>query len=120
MPSSIRFPLVICFALVTQSLRAADEPPRMQTVQGTINKVEKDSITIKHKSGDSKTEAKIAFKLTGTSRFSMLSTQKRGDKIVLVQKDAEVKNLAEKQTIAIIYANNAGDHILLAAVVQAE
>ena len=112
--------ILMCLMLLAQPLQAADETPRMQTVQGTIEKVEKESLTIRHKSGDGKTESKQTFKLTGTSRFSMLSTQKRGDKLVLVQKDAEVKNLAEKQTIAVIYANNAGEHVLLAAVVQPE
>jgi hypothetical protein len=46
--------------------------------------------------------------------------KKTRDKIVLVQKDTEAKNLAAKQSIAVIYASNAGDHVLLAAVVQAD
>jgi Cu/Ag efflux protein CusF len=99
---------------------AADEAPRVQTVQGTIEKVDKETLTIKHRPADGKSEKSMTFKLTGTSRFSTLSTQKRGDKIVLVQKDTEVKNLAAKQPIAVIYATNAGDHVLLAAVVQAD
>ena len=68
---------------------AADESPRMQIVQGTIEKVEKDSLTIKHKTSDGKSDKSLTFKLTGTSRFSMLSTQQRGDKLVLVQKDIQ-------------------------------
>ena len=112
-------PLIVLASLSCVA-QAADEAPHMQTVLGTIEKVEKESLTIKHKASDGKSETKMTFKLTGTSRFSMLSTQKRGDKIVFAQKDAEVKNLAEKQTIAVIYANNAGDHVLLSAVVQAE
>jgi hypothetical protein len=106
--------------LLARAALAADESPRVQTVQGTIEKVEKDTLTIKHRPPDGKTDKSTTFKLTGTSRFSTLSTQKRGDKIVLVQKDTEAKNLAAKQSIAVIYASNAGDHVLLAAVVQAD
>ncbi len=112
-------PLIV-FASLSYLVQAADEAPRMQTVLGTIENVGKESLTIKQKGSDGKSETKMTFKLTGTSRFSMLSTQKRGDKIVFVQKDAEVKNLAEKQTIAVIYATNAEDHVLLSAVVHAE
>jgi hypothetical protein len=112
--------VVSAFLVLTHVAFAADESPRLQTIQGTVEKVEKDTLTIKHRQSDSKTEKSVTFKLTGTSRFSMLSTQKRGDKIVLVQKDTEAKSLAEKQAIAVIYAVNAGDHVLLAAVVHAE
>jgi nitrogen fixation protein FixH len=114
--------LVVLTALVllARIASAADEVPRVQTVQGTIEKVDKETLTIKHRPADSKTDKSMTFKLTGTSRFSTLSTQKRGEKIVLVQKDTEVKNLAAKQPIAVIYATNAGDHVLLAAVVQAD
>lgn len=112
---------VCCAVLVLSRVAwAAEEPPRVQTMQGTVEKVEKETLTIKHRAPDSKTEKSVAFKLTGTSRFSALSTQKRGDKLVLVQKDTEAKNLVEKQAIAVIYANNAGDRVLLAAVVHAE
>jgi len=108
------------FLLLVQLAFAADEPLRVQTVQGTIEKVEKETLTIRHRPADSKTDKSMTFKLTGTSRFSTLSTQKRADKIVLVQKDTEAKNLTGKQPIAVIYATNAGDHVLLAAVVQAD
>ena len=112
--------VVAAVLVLTHVVFAADQTPRMQTVQGTVEKVEKDTLTIKHQAPESKTEMRLTFKLTGTSRFSTLSTQKRGDKIVLVQKDTEAKSLAEKQSIAVIYASNAGDHVLLVAVVHAE
>jgi hypothetical protein len=114
------FVLFVAFATLVHIVCAAEELPKMQTVHGTIEKIEKESLTISYKSGDSKIDKKLTFKLTGTSRFSILSTQKRGDKIVLVQRDAEVKNLAEKQGIAVIYATSAGEHVLLTAVAQSE
>ena len=99
---------------------AAEDTPRPLTTLGVIEKVEKELVTIKHRAADGKFDKSLVLKLTGTSRLSVLSTQKRGDKLVLVQKDMEAKNLAEKQQIAVIFANNGDDHVLLAAVVQAE
>lgn len=111
--------LSLCSALfLSQALIAADDLPAMLTAHGVIHKVEKESVTIKHRAPDGRFDKDIVLKLTGTSRLSLLSTQKRGDKLVLVQKDIEIKQLAEKQNIAIVYANNGDDHVLLAAVVQ--
>lgn len=112
--------IVFAILLSSQAAFAADEAIHAKTVQGTVEKMEKDALTIKHHTGDKKTDKTITFKLTGTSRFTTLSVQKRSDKIVLVQKDTEAKAIAEKQSIAVIYADNAGDHVLLAAVVQSE
>lgn len=91
------------------------EEQKLNTLQGTIGKIEKETLVVHHK-----TDKTTTFKLTGTSRFSALSTRKTGDKIVLVQKDIDAKALVEKQPISLIFATNAGDHVLLTAVVQAE
>jgi hypothetical protein len=102
--------------LFTAALQA--EEPKLQTLQGVVGKVEKDAIVVHHKV--EKSDKSTTIKLTGTSRFSSLSTRKNGDKIVLVQKDIDAKALVEKQPISLIYATNGGDHVLLTAVVQAE
>jgi hypothetical protein len=44
----------------------------------------------------------------------------RQDKLVFAQTDTQAGNLAEKQSIAVICARHSGDHVLLAAVVQAD
>lgn len=104
-------------ALMVATLQA-QEPLKLQTVQGVVGKLDKETLVVHHKT--EKTDKVTTFKLTGTSRFSALSTRKTGDKIVLVQKDIEAKALVEKQPISVIYATNGGDHVLLTAVVQAE
>jgi len=83
---------------------AADEALHVNTAQGTVVKVEKDKLTIKYRLAD-KTEKNLALKLTCTSHFSTLSTQKRNDKAVMVQKETDAKALVEKQSIAVIHAH---------------
>lgn len=112
------FHAALALSLLSQTVYAVDDLPPVLTTHGTIHKVEKDSITIKPRSSEGKFEKDLVIKLTGTSRISSLSTQKRSDKPVLVQKDIEPKHLVEKQLISVIYANNGEDHVLLAAVVQ--
>ena len=60
----------------------------------------------------------LALKVTGTSRVTTLSTQNRAGKVVLMQKDTEVKSLEPKQIIAVIYAGEKDEAILLSAVVE--
>lgn len=103
---------------ILMAATAQAEEPKLLTLQGQIGKIEKDALVVHHKT--EKTDKATTLKLTGTSRFSALSTRKNGDKIVLVQKDVEVKALVEKQPITLIYATNGGEHVLLTAVVQAE
>ena len=50
-------PLIV-FASLSCVAQAADEAPHMQIVQGTIEKVEKESLTIKHKASDGTTHFK--------------------------------------------------------------
>src|SRR5262245_40574643 len=93
---------------------AADEVPQVLTTQGLIQKVEKETITIKHRAADGKFDKDLTLTLTGTSRLSVLSTQKRNEKVVLVQKDVDGKHPAEKQTISVVYAKNGDENVLLA------
>lgn len=110
---------IICVTLFfAPILQAADDSPEVQSGHGIVEKIEKDVLTIKHRSTDGKFDKNLVLKLTGTSRLSLLSTQKRAEKIVLVQKDIEARQLTEKQQITVIYATNDKDHVLLAAVVQ--
>jgi hypothetical protein len=58
----------------------------------------------------------ITLKLTGTSRLTTVTTQKRGGKPVLVQRETDGKELQVGQPIAVIYAKEG--MVLLAAVVE--
>ncbi|MFO1045257.1 MAG: hypothetical protein U0941_26060 [Planctomycetaceae bacterium] len=108
---------VIVFTFLSCVVQSADEPPPIQTIVGTVEMLGKDSLTIK--TSDGRSEEMVTLKLTGTSRFSMLSTEKRGANVVFIQEKAEATNLLVTQTIAAIYAINAGDCILLSAVMFA-
>jgi hypothetical protein len=80
--------------------------------------VDKDVLTLKVRGADGKFGKSLALKLTGTSRVTTLSTQNRAGKVVLTQKDTEVKSLEPKQNIAVIYSGEKDEAVLLSAVVE--
>lgn len=96
---------------------AADEPT-LATDHGAIEKVEKNTLTLKVRGTDGKFTKPLVLKLTGTSRITTLAMQNRDGNIVLSQRETEVKTLEVKQTIAVIYAEDKTDAILLSAVVE--
>jgi hypothetical protein len=96
----------------------ADAPPDLATARGVIEKVEKDSITIRPRGADGKFEKSVTLRLTGTTKVAALTTRMQKDKMVIVQKDAAAQDLQPKQTIAVIYATGADGPVLLSAVVQ--
>ena len=90
----------------------------IQTAQGVVEKVEKDTLTVKPRANDGRFEKTLVLKLTGTSKVSMLSTQTRGNQTIMVQKDADPKSLQANQPIAFVYATGKAGDVLLSAVVQ--
>ena len=109
---------VFLFVLLPGFTAAADAPTKLATAEGTIAKVDKDSLTIRPRGPDGKFQAEIKLKLTGTSKISILTTQTRAGKSVVVQRDADAKDLQAKQTLAVIYTTVSGGAVLLSAVVQ--
>jgi hypothetical protein len=107
---------VVCF-LVAHLALAADVPTLL-TAHGTIDSVEKDTLTLKVRGADGKFAKPLVLKLTGTSRITTLTPQSRAGKTVLTQKDTEAKSLEPKQVIAVIYAVENDDSVLLSAVVE--
>jgi hypothetical protein len=97
---------------------SADTPPDLSTARGVIDKVEKDSITIKPRGADGKFEKSVTLRLTGSSKVSTLTTRTQKDKMVLVQKDTSPQDLQPKQAIAVIYAEGSDGPVLLSAVAQ--
>jgi hypothetical protein len=91
---------------------AADDYP-LQSAAGTVDKADKESVTLK--TG----KKSIALKVTGTSKVTVLTPQKRGDKVILTQREVDAKDLAAGQSITVIYAEAGKDGpVLLTAVAQ--
>lgn len=112
---------MLCCGFFLSVAEAADELPRIVVAQGMIEKVEKDEITVKPRGADGKFGKTLSLKITGTSHFSAVSLQKRGEKNVLVQKATEAKTLTSKHQISVIYAENGeGDLVVLSAVTREE
>ena len=113
-----RFPVALLAGLLmTAASRAADNAPDLTTALGMIDKVEKEMLTVRTRGPDGKFGKNVVVKLTGTSKIATLTYQKRGGKMVAVQKDTEAKDLAVKQTIALIYTIGPDGTVLLSAVV---
>ena len=104
--------------LTVVAVAVAADPPTLATAHGAIEKIEKDVLTLKTRGADGKFSKPLVLKLTGTSRFTTLVTQSRDGKIVLTQKETEAKSLEPKQAIAVIYADDKNDTVLLSAVVE--
>jgi hypothetical protein len=93
--------------------------PTLGTASGTVSKAGADSLTIRPRGADGKFEKALTLKLTGTSKITILSQQKRAGKLVHVQKDFDAKDLESNQQIAVIYAAGTKMPVLLSAVVLA-
>jgi hypothetical protein len=118
--SRTRVCLALLAALVLAAAgRAADAPSfALATASGAVDKVDKDSLTIRPRGPDGKFEKSLVLRLTGTSKISTLTSQKRGAKTVVVQTDTGAKDLQAKQNVAVIYTTDADGPVLLSAVVQ--
>jgi hypothetical protein len=114
----LRIVLVLLTTLFLTGLTfAGDAAPPLLTSTGAVDKVEKDTLTIRPRGAGGKFEKNIALKVTGTSEVTTLTTQKRAGKVVVVQKKTEIKDLQPNQTIAVIYTTGASGSVLLTAVV---
>jgi hypothetical protein len=97
---------------------AAAEPLPLLTAHGTIEKVDKNSLALRPRDAEGKFGKNLTLKLTGTSKITLLTSQMRSGKLVLVQKDAEPADLQPRQGIAVIYTSVKEGSVLLTAVVQ--
>jgi hypothetical protein len=109
--------VAVCACLFLAGLCLAADPPTLMTAQGTVEKVEKDSLTIRPRGPDGKFGKNLVLQVTGTSKVTTLLPQSRAGKLVMTQKDTDAKDLQPKQTIAVIYTEGTPP-VLLAAVVQ--
>ncbi len=110
-------PLALLFALAglasAQEKKAADD----LTATGVVEKADKESLTLKPRGTDGKFQKALTLKVTGTSKVAVLAPQKRGDKVVLTQREIEAKDLVAGQPVAVLYAEAGKDGaVLLSAV----
>jgi hypothetical protein len=104
--------------------RAADDLPLL-TAKGKVEKVDKkdDETTISVAPTGGKV---IVLRVTGTTKFSSVSSRETGDKVVVVQRQIEAPDLKANQAIAITYTTikekikdkTRDVNVLLSAVVQ--
>jgi hypothetical protein len=92
--------------------------PPVHTAHGQIDKVGKDALTVRPRGPDGRFGKAIVLKVTGTTRITTVTLEKRAGKLVPVQKDTDVKDLQKNQNIAVIYAAGKGDNVLLSGVAQ--
>lgn len=97
---------------------AGDAELAVATASGVVDKVEKGSLTVQPREAGGKFGKKLVLKITGTSKLTHVSQEKRAGKVVAVQRDADVKDLEARQAISLIYSSSAGEHVLLSAVVH--
>ena len=114
-------PLAILFSLgmlaSAQEKKAADDLPALLTATGVVDKADKESLTVKPRGADGKFQKTIVLKVTGTSKVAVLAPQKRGDKVVLTQREVDAKDLVTGQPVAVVYAEAGKDGtVLLTAV----
>jgi hypothetical protein len=93
----------------------AGDTPSLLTASGNVVKVEKDKLTIQPRGEGGKFGKNLVLRLTGTSKVTVLTEQKRGGKMVPVQNEISAKELQTNQHIAVIY-NGAKNAVLLSAV----
>ena len=114
-------PLALLLALTglasAQDKKAADDPPALLAATGVVDKADKESLTVKPRDADGKFQKTLVLKVTGTSKVAVLAPQKRGDKVVLTQREVEAKDLVAGQVVAVVYAEAGKDGaVLLTAV----
>jgi hypothetical protein len=98
---------------------AADPPAlKVETADGTVSKVNKDSLAIRTRGPDGRFGKAVTFKVTGTTKLTTVTAVERAGKAVASQRDTDLKDLQPNQPIAIIYTNVGGSPVLLAGVAQ--
>ena len=114
-------PPILALLLATALASAEDKKDQadstLATASGIVERADKGTLMIKPRGSDGKFQKALTLTLTGTSKVTVLAPQKRGDKVVMTQREAEAKDLVAGQSIAVIYAEAGKDGpVLLSAV----
>src|SRR5258708_2884579 len=110
--------MAVLALMLMAAVAAAQTSAPLMTAHGTIDKVGKDSITLRPRGADGKFEKAMVLKVTGTTRLTTLAPQVRAGKTVLTQKETDLKDVQTKLTIAVIYTKIKEGNVLLTGVVQ--
>jgi len=98
---------------------AADAPAlTLHSAGGTVVKANASTVIFRPRQPDGTFGKAISLKLRGTSKATVISVQSRNEKLVLVQRETECKDLEPNQAIAVIYIYLEREPVLLSAVVQ--
>ena len=103
--------------MVVAGAFGGEAPLELTAGKGMVEKADKQAVTVQLHGAGGKFGKKVALKITGTSKLTMLSREKRGGKLVPVQREIDAKDLEPNQPIAVIYSGTT-EAILLSAVVQ--
>ena len=68
--------------------------------------------------GEGRFGTNLVLRVTGTSKLTTLAPQKRGRRVVVTQRDTDLKELQRNQAIAVVYITAGKDSVLLAGVAQ--
>ena len=110
--------LALVLALVAGVAWAQAPALRVETAQGTVDKVGKDALTIRPRGPDGKFTKAVTFKVTRTTNLTTVSPRKQAGGVVATQKETALKDLQPNQPIAVIYTTVKDGPVLLAAVAQ--
>jgi hypothetical protein len=99
-------------------LLAAAEPLPLLSAHGTVEKVGKDTLTIRPRLPDGKFGRSLALRVTGTSKVATLMPRREKGRVVMTQRDTDPNDLQPRQGIAVLYTLVSDTPILLTAVVQ--
>lgn len=113
-----RFALALVIGVSISACAWAGDPPPLLLAQGTVEKVDASTLTVKPRGPDGKFGKNLVLKLTGTSMVKTVSSRLQKGKMVIVQSDASIKDLQTKQVIALVYTMAQDSPVLLTAVVQ--
>jgi hypothetical protein len=115
---SLRIALAGAFLLTVAGLAAAADGSRLAIAHGTVERVNRTTLTIKPRGPGGQFARSLALKLTGTSKLTTATVQTRGGKLVVVQRDIDAADLQPNQEIAVVYTSVKNDLVLLTAVAQ--
>lgn len=113
-----RLPLALLVVVGLSACGWAADPPPLLTAQGTVEKVDANSLTVRPRGADGKFGKSLVLKITGTSTVKTLTPRMQKGNVVITQTDTKVKDVEAKQAIAVIYTMVKSGPVLLSAVVQ--
>ena len=118
----MKFPRLILAVLLLFVLAglapAADPALPLLSAHGTVEKVGRDTLTIRPRGPDGRFGKSLVLKVTGTSEIATMVPQMRMKKLVITQRKTPLKDLAPNQGIAVLYTTMKESPVLLTAVVQ--